>query len=97
MQAGWIVDGPTACQSVLLTPSSNNYVLTLGCAATRCHLRLFVCLCTTPHATTQSPNPGVETIHPVGSLSDYEKEIMTAMQPELIASIEKGIKFVRDN
>lgn len=40
---------------------------------------------------------GVETIHPVGSMSDYEKEILTAMKPELIASIEKGIKFVQDN
>jgi len=40
---------------------------------------------------------GVETIHPVGSLSDYEKEIMAAMKPELIASIEKGVKFVKDN
>jgi malate dehydrogenase len=40
---------------------------------------------------------GVETIHPVGSMSDYEKEIMTAMKPELLASIEKGIKFVKEN
>ena len=40
---------------------------------------------------------GVETIHPVGSMSDYEKEIMAAMKPELIASIEKGIKFVQEN
>lgn len=40
---------------------------------------------------------GVETIHPVGSLSDYEKEIMNAMKPELLASIEKGIKFVKDS
>jgi malate dehydrogenase len=40
---------------------------------------------------------GVETIHQVGSMSDYEKEIMTAMKPELIASIEKGVKFVHEN
>lgn len=40
---------------------------------------------------------GVETIHPVGSMSDYEKEIMTSMKPELIASIEKGVKFVQEN
>lgn len=39
---------------------------------------------------------GVETIHPVGSMSDYEQEVMTAMMPELIASIEKGIKFVKE-
>jgi hypothetical protein len=31
----------------------------------------------------------------VGSLSAYEQEVMAAMQPELIASIEKGIKFVQ--
>jgi hypothetical protein len=30
-------------------------------------------------------------------MSDYEKEIMTAMKPELIASIEKGVKFVKEN
>eukprot|EP00877_Chromochloris_zofingiensis_P012378 jgi/Chrzof1/7394/Cz02g21340.t1_MDH2[v5.2] len=40
---------------------------------------------------------GVETVHPIGSLSDYEKEALEALKPELAASIEKGIKFVRDN
>lgn len=40
---------------------------------------------------------GVETIHPVGSMSDYEKEVMNSMMPELIASIEKGVKFVQEN
>jgi malate/lactate dehydrogenase len=40
---------------------------------------------------------GVETIHPIGSMSDYEKEAFAAMKPELAASIEKGFKFVRDN
>jgi len=39
----------------------------------------------------------VETIHPIGSMSDYEKEILTAMKPELTSSIEKGVKFVKDN
>ncbi len=31
----------------------------------------------------------METIHPVGNVNDYEKEILNAMKPELIASIEK--------
>eukprot|EP00882_Tetradesmus_deserticola_P000194 GHRQ01000220.1.p1 GENE.GHRQ01000220.1~~GHRQ01000220.1.p1 ORF type:complete len:343 (+),score=135.92 GHRQ01000220.1:81-1109(+) len=39
---------------------------------------------------------GVETIHPIGSMSDYEKEAFAAMKPELAASIEKGFKFVRE-
>lgn len=40
---------------------------------------------------------GVETIHPVGSMSDYEKEIMTSMKPELLSSIQKGVEFVKNN
>jgi malate dehydrogenase len=40
---------------------------------------------------------GVETIHPVGSMSKYEKEALDAMKPELLASIEKGIKFANEN
>lgn len=38
---------------------------------------------------------GVETIHPVGSMTSYEKDALEAMKPELLASIEKGINFVR--
>lgn len=30
-------------------------------------------------------------------MSDYEKEIMTSMQPELLSSIEKGVNFVKNN
>jgi hypothetical protein len=41
-------------------------------------------------------NAGVETVQPVGSMSDYEKEVFASMTPELVASIEKGIKFVRE-
>ncbi|KAI8465389.1 MAG: malate dehydrogenase [Monoraphidium minutum] len=40
---------------------------------------------------------GVETIHPVGSMSKYEKDSLDAMKPELIASIEKGVKFVHES
>lgn len=41
--------------------------------------------------------PGVETIQPVGSMSAYEQEQFNALKPELQASIEKGIKFVRES
>jgi malate dehydrogenase len=40
---------------------------------------------------------GVETIHQVGSLSAYEQEALNAMKPELLASIQKGIEFVKNN
>lgn len=40
---------------------------------------------------------GLETVHPIGSISDYESDILNSMKPELLASIEKGIKFVKDN
>jgi malate dehydrogenase len=40
---------------------------------------------------------GVETIHGIGNISDYEKECLAAMKPELMASIEKGIKFVKES
>jgi len=40
---------------------------------------------------------GVDTIHPVGSLSAYEEEALNAMKPELLASIQKGIDFVKNN
>eukprot|EP00955_Chlamydomonas_euryale_P073890 361875-Chlamydomonas_euryale.AAC.12 len=40
---------------------------------------------------------GVEKINEIGALSDYEKEALKAMMPELIAQIEKGIEFVKNN
>lgn len=36
---------------------------------------------------------GVEEVLELGPLSDYEKESLKALKPELKASIEKGIKF----
>ncbi len=33
----------------------------------------------------------------LGELNDYEQEGLKAMMPELIASIEKGMKFVKEN
>lgn len=48
-------------------------------------------------AHAHAAHAGVETIHPIGTLSDYESEILAAMKPELMSSIEKGIKFVKEN
>lgn len=36
---------------------------------------------------------GVDEVLELGPLSDYEKENLKALKPELEASIEKGIKF----
>ncbi|KAG6488071.1 malate dehydrogenase, mitochondrial-like [Zingiber officinale] len=40
---------------------------------------------------------GVEEVFGLGSLSDYEKEGLENLKPELKASIEKGIKFAQEN
>jgi malate dehydrogenase len=40
---------------------------------------------------------GVETVHGLGPMTDYEREALAAMKPELLASIDKGIKFVQEN
>eukprot|EP00244_Chara_vulgaris_P010065 TRINITY_DN44_c0_g1_i3.p1 TRINITY_DN44_c0_g1~~TRINITY_DN44_c0_g1_i3.p1 ORF type:complete len:353 (+),score=71.17 TRINITY_DN44_c0_g1_i3:39-1061(+) len=37
---------------------------------------------------------GVQEIHPLGKLSDYEKAGLEAMKAELHSSIEKGVQFV---
>ena len=42
-----------------------------------------------------SQTEGVKKIHEAGTMSAYEKETFTKMVPELDASIQKGIKFVR--
>lgn len=39
---------------------------------------------------------GVEKIHPVGEISEYENAWLEKLKPELKASIEKGIKFAQD-
>ncbi len=49
-----------------------------------------------PHAP-RTPRAGVEKVYPIGEMNDYEKEAFKAMMPELAASIEKGIKFAKDN
>ncbi|CAL9755333.1 unnamed protein product [Musa acuminata subsp. burmannicoides] len=40
---------------------------------------------------------GVEEVLGLGPLSDYEKEGLEKLKPELKASIEKGIKFAKEN
>jgi len=40
---------------------------------------------------------GVEEIFGLGPLSDFEKQNLEAMKPELKASIEKGINFANKN
>jgi malate dehydrogenase len=37
----------------------------------------------------------VDTIYPIGDLTDFEKEGLAAMMPELLASIEKGVSFAK--
>jgi len=38
---------------------------------------------------------GVSRIHPIGTMSDFEKAALDKMVPELKASIEKGVKFAQ--
>ena len=38
---------------------------------------------------------GVEKIHGIGELSEYEKAALKSMMPELIAQIQKGVDFVK--
>merc|ERR1712227_213209 len=42
---------------------------------------------------TLGPN-GVDTIHDLGSITDYEREIVNKAVPDLIKSAEKGVAFV---
>lgn len=40
---------------------------------------------------------GVEEVMGLGALSDFEKEGLEKMKPELMSSIEKGFKFAKEN
>jgi len=40
---------------------------------------------------------GVETIHPVGNINDYEKKLIADMMPDLKAQGEKGQKWAKEN
>lgn len=40
---------------------------------------------------------GVESVLDLGPLSDFEKEGLEKLKPELKASIEKGIQFANAN
>ncbi|KAL1599823.1 Malate dehydrogenase, cytoplasmic [Paraconiothyrium brasiliense] len=42
------------------------------------------------------PN-GVEKIHPVGKVTDYEQKLLDACLKDLSGNINKGIKFVKEN
>jgi malate dehydrogenase len=40
---------------------------------------------------------GVETIHDVGAISDYEKKLIADMMPDLVAQAEKGMKWAKEH
>lgn len=40
---------------------------------------------------------GADEVLGLGSLSEYEKESLENLKPELKSSIEKGIKFAKEN
>ncbi|RIA92627.1 putative MDH1-malate dehydrogenase precursor, mitochondrial [Glomus cerebriforme] len=40
---------------------------------------------------------GIEKIHPLGDLSEYEKKLLEAAIPELRANINKGVSFVAES
>ncbi|KAF1345156.1 lactate/malate dehydrogenase [Delphinella strobiligena] len=42
------------------------------------------------------PN-GVEAIHPVGKVTDYEQKLLDACLKDLKGNIEKGVKFAKEN
>jgi len=40
---------------------------------------------------------GVETIHDIGTVNDYEKKLIADMMPDLIAQADKGFKWAAEN
>lgn len=52
-------------------------------------------MCILPFQVRLGKN-GVEEILGLGPLSDFEKEGLEALKPELKASIEKGIKYATE-
>jgi len=40
---------------------------------------------------------GIETIHDLGTLNDYEKKLIADMMPDLISQADKGFKWAKDN
>lgn len=40
---------------------------------------------------------GVQTIHPVGKVSEYEQKLLDACLVDLKKNIEKGVQFVKEN
>ena len=39
---------------------------------------------------------GVETIHGLGEITEYEQGLVDAMLPDLVAQAAKGVKFATD-
>jgi len=39
---------------------------------------------------------GIEKIHPIGDIDDFEKQRLEKLYPELEASIKKGVDFVKN-
>jgi malate dehydrogenase len=39
---------------------------------------------------------GVEKVHDIGNVSDYEKKLIADMMPDLLKQVEKGIKFAKE-
>merc|ERR1712203_977591 len=39
---------------------------------------------------------GVETIHDIGNVNEYEKKLIADMMPDLIAQAEKGVKWANE-
>ena len=42
------------------------------------------------------PN-GVEKIHPVGKITDYEQKLLDVCLGDLAKNIDKGVKFAKEN
>jgi len=40
---------------------------------------------------------GVETVHPIGPINDYEQKLINDMMPDLIAQADKGFKWAQGN
>merc|ERR1719379_875673 len=40
---------------------------------------------------------GVETVHDIGTVTDYEKKLIADMMPDLVGQAEKGMKWAKEN
>lgn len=58
---------------------------------------IFSCLCLSCMLQVRLGKNGVEEVLGLGPLSDYEKQGLESLKPELKASIEKGIQFANQS